>query len=97
VEIRLLGHCAYRTEYHLVWIAKYRRRILNSDLRAYLIKLFPEVVKQMPGCEIVEKNIQLDHIHMVMIIPPKYAVSEVIGRVKGIRSSHLREKFDWLK
>ena len=51
----------------------------------------------MPGCEIVEKNIQLDHIHMVMIIPPKYAVSEVIGRVKGIRSSHLREKFDWLK
>ena len=38
----------------------------------------------MPGCEIVEKNIQLDHIHMVMIIPPKYAVSGVIGRVKGL-------------
>ncbi len=51
----------------------------------------------MPGCEIVEKNIQLDHIHMVMTIPPKYAVSDVIGLVKGITASHLRKKFDWLK
>ena len=51
----------------------------------------------MPGCEIVEKNIQVDHIHMIMVIPPKYAVSDVVGRLKGITASHLRKKFDWLK
>ena len=51
----------------------------------------------MPGCEIVEKNIQPDHIHVVMVIAPKYAVSDVIGRLKGMTSSSLRKKFGWLK
>ena len=50
----------------------------------------------MPGCEIVEQNIQPDHIHTVMVIPPKYSVSEVIGRLKGQTASQLRKKFAWL-
>ena len=51
----------------------------------------------MPGCEIIKYNIQVDHIHMVMIIPPKYAVSDVIAQIKMRTSSELRKKFDWLK
>jgi putative transposase len=97
MEIRLSGHGAYRTEYHIIWIPKYRRRILNPGVRGYLGKLFPKVLRSMAGCEILEKNIQVDHIHLLMVIPPKYAVSDVVGRIKGITSSHLREKFDWLK
>ena len=50
----------------------------------------------MPGCEIVEQNIRVDHIHTVMIIPPKYSVSDVIGRLKGQTASQLRKKFVWL-
>jgi len=50
----------------------------------------------MAGCEIIEYNMQRDHIHMVMIIPPRYAVSDVIGRVKGMTASRLRKKFSWL-
>lgn len=50
----------------------------------------------MPGCEIVEQNIQDDHIHTVMIIPPKYAVSAVVGRMKSQTGSQLRKKFPWL-
>ena len=50
----------------------------------------------MPGCEIVEQNIQVDHIHTVMIIPPKYAVSDVIGRLKAQTAGQLRKKFEWL-
>lgn len=42
-------------------------------------------------------NMQVDHIHMVMIIPPKYAVSDVIGRIKGQTASNMREKFGWLE
>ncbi len=97
MEIRLSGHGAYRTEYHIVWIAKYRRRILNPGVRGYLAKLFPKAVRQMPGCEIVSYNMQVDHIHMVIIIPPKYSVSEVIGRIKGQTASGVRKKFGWLK
>ena len=97
MEIRLSGHSAYRTEYHIICIPKYRYRILNQGVKAYLEKLFPVVMKEIPGCEIVKYNIQPDHIHMVMIIPPKYAVSTVVGKVKGITSSRLRKKFRWMK
>ena len=97
MEIRLSGHSAYRTEYHIVWITKYRRRILNPGVRGYLDKLFPKVMRSMPGCEIVSYNVQVDHIHMVMVIPPKYAVSEVIGCLKGQTASRIRKKFGWLK
>ena len=97
MDIRISGHGAYRTEYHIVWIPKYRRRVLNPGVKGYLERLFPKVLEKMLGCEVVEYNIQDDHIHVVMIIPPKYAVSDVIGRMKGITSSKLRKKFSWLK
>ena len=97
METRLSGYSAYRTEYHIVWIPKYRRRILNPGVKGYLVRLFPKVLKTMPGCEIVEKNIRVDHLHLVIIIPPRYAVSDVVGRIKGITSKHLRKKFNWLK
>ena len=97
MEIRLSGHTAYRTEYHIVWIPKYCHRILNPGVKGYLEKLFLKVIEQLPGCEIIKCNIQPDHIHMVMIIPPKYAVSTVVGRMKGVTSSELRKKFEWLK
>ena len=90
------GHTAYRTEYHIVWIPKYRRRILNPGVAGYLRKLFPKILDEMPGCEIVEQNIQADHIHTVMIIPPKYAVSAVVGQMKSQTAGKLREKFPWM-
>jgi len=97
VEIRLSGHSAYHTEYHIVWIPKYRYHVLNPGVKAYLVKLFPKVMAELPGCEIIKYSIQSDHIHMVMIIPPKYAVSAVVGKIKGMTSSQLRKKFGWMK
>ena len=89
MEIRLSGH--------VIWISKYRYHVLNPGVKAYLIKLFPKVMAELPGCEIVKFNIQPDHIHMVMIIPPKYVVSAVVGKMKGMTSSELRKKFRWVK
>ena len=56
-----------------------------------------KLLKDMPGVKIVEQNIQVDHIHTIMIIPPKYSVSEVIGRIKCKSASRLRKKFTWLE
>ena len=96
MDNRVSGHGVYRTEYHIVWIPKYRRRILNPGVQAYLAKVWPKLLREMPGVEIVEQNIQVDHIHTVMIIPPKYAVSDVIGRLKCKSASTLRKQFEWL-
>ncbi len=54
-------------------------------------------MKSMPGCEILEQNIQVDHIHMLIVIPPKYAVSDVIGKIKQYTAVRLREKYAWLE
>jgi putative transposase len=80
----------------VVWIPKYRRRILNPGVATYVRKLFPKVLEEIPGCETVELNVQVDHIHMVIIIPPKYAVSDVIGRMKQWTASQMRKKFPFL-
>ena len=80
----------------MVWIPKYRRRVLNPGVREYLSKLFPMILRQMPGGELVEQNIQVDHIHTVMIIPLKYAVSDVVGRIKLFIAGRVRKKFAWL-
>ena len=97
MEIRLSGYSAYRTQYHIVWITKYRRRILNPGVREYLDKLLPKVMRGLSGCEIVEYNIQREHIHLVMVIPPRLAVAEVVGRLKGQTSTQLRQRFKWLE
>ena len=96
METSLSGRGVYRTEYHIVWIPKYRYRILNPGVRGYLERMIPTVVNEIPGCEVIEINIQVDHIHMVMVIPPKYSVSEVIGKIKGVTASRLRKRFSWL-
>ncbi len=96
METRHSDHAVYRTEYRIIWIPKYRRRILNPGVKAYLTKILPVVMESMPGCEILKCNTQVDHIHMLMIIPPKYAVSGVVGRMKGMTASRLRKKFAWL-
>lgn len=97
MEIRKLGHSAYRTEYHVVWISKYRRRILRPGLVVFLYRVLLNLIKSMPGVEIIEHNIQVDHLHLVMIIPPVYSISEVVGRLKGRSSSIMRKKFKWIR
>ena len=96
METRFSGHGVYRTEYHVVWIPKYRRRVLNPGVRGYFSKLLPKILREMPGVEILQMSVQVDHIHVVMIIPPKYAVSDVVGRMKSRTASMLRKKFAWL-
>jgi putative transposase len=54
-------------------------------------------MRSLPGCEIIEVNMQVDHIHMLIVIPPKYAVSAVIGQMKQYTASRLRGKFRWLE
>jgi len=50
------------------------RSILNPGVKEYISKIFPKVLRGMPGCEILEQNIEVDHIHLLVVIPPKYAV-----------------------
>jgi len=97
MEVRYSNHTAYKTEYHVVWIPKYRRRILRPGVDVSLERMLKHQTKSMPGVEIVQLGIEIDHVHLVIIIPPKYRVSDVIGALKGNSASRLRKMFKWLQ
>ena len=83
------AHTVYRTQYHIVWVTRYRRKILNKGIREYLETKLQEVRKYYPDWEYIEIGIVEDHLHLHMVIPPKYAVSQVIGYIKGKSAIHL--------
>ena len=77
-----LIHTVWDCKYHVVWIPKYRRKVLYGKLRHYLGDVLHELARQ---CEsrIIEGDLCIDHIHMCIAIPPKHSVSEVVGFIKG--------------
>jgi len=79
-----------------VWIPKYRRRVLNLGVRVYVRKLLGLVLAELPDCRLNELNIREDHIHLLVAIRQRYAVSAAVGRMKGQTTSRLREKSAWL-
>ena len=92
------AHVAYQTQYHVVWIPKYRHEILVEGVKQYLEKVFHAILEERyPDVYISEQNIQVDHIHMLIEIPPKYAVSMVIGVLKGTSSRLMRKEFEYLR
>jgi len=97
MEKCLSGHTAYKTQYHIVWNTKYHHSILESDVRLYLGRLLPKILETKPGCKLIEYSIQPDHVHLLLLIPPKYAVSKVVGRIKGRTSSKIKERFHALR
>ena len=77
-----LAHSRYDCKYHVVFVPKFRKKALFGKTRQYLKGVFHELARQK-GCGIVSGHIAMDHVHMCISIPPKYAVSEVIGYLKG--------------
>ena len=77
-----LSHSRWDCKYHVVFVPKGRKKSMYGKIREYLKKAFHELARQK-GCQIVEGHMSGDHVHMCISIPPKYAVSEVIGYIKG--------------
>ena len=96
MKVVLSSHGAYHLQYHVVWVAKYRRRILKPAVEATLRKLIPHLLRSKPGCRLETIGFDKDHLHMVLIIPPKYAIADVMGELKSQSASYLRKKYPWL-
>ena len=86
----------YYCKYHLVLVTKYRRKIFNAGIYGYFkIKLL-EIRKYYPDVEIVEVNHGRDHVHLLLTIPPKMSVSDVVRLIKANTGKALRDKFEFL-
>jgi putative transposase len=96
MEIKLSAHSAYRHQYHVVWIPKYRRRVLKRGVKTYVERGLCEIDRYHPDVLIQQYNVREDHVHVVIEIPPKYAVASIIGKLKQNSSRKIRERFEWL-
>ena len=83
--------------YHIVWIPKYRRKVLWSQVRQKVGRIIRNLVEHMDGVEMVEGTLCPDHIHICLRIAPKHSVSKVVGRIKGRSSITLFERHPELR
>ena len=90
------AHSMYSLQYHVVWVCKYRRKILKPGVCSYIRKTIPGLLRGMPGVTIESIGFDGDHVHMLMEIPPKYSISSVMGRLKSQLASRMRKFFPWL-
>ena len=91
-----LTHCKFECKYHVVFAPKFRRQIIYGKIKAEIGKILRKLC-EYKGIEILEAEACLDHIHMLIVIPPKYSVSQIMGYLKGKSSLMIFDKFANLK
>jgi putative transposase len=87
-----LAHTKWECKYHVVWIPKYRKKKLFGELRKELGPVLRELARHKES-EILEGRFLIDHVHMLIAIPPKYAVSQVVGYIKGKSAIHIARSY----
>ncbi len=90
--LKSLHHCVYNTKYHLVLVTKYRNPVINEDILKRLSELIAERVDAWEG-ELFEVNGEPDHLHILMELPPKYAVADFVNALKTGTSRRVRNEF----
>ena len=87
-----LSHSVWDCKYHVVWIPKFRKNVLYSQLRVHMGEVLRELARQKES-RVVEGHLMPDHVNMLISIPPKYAVASVVGYIKGKSAIHLARNF----
>ena len=95
-RFRKLAHVIWHCQYHIVWVPKYRYRILHGDVAAEVGRCIKQFAEQLKS-EIVELNVQVDHVHLLAMIPPKVSISQFMGIVKGRTAIRVFRQFPQLK
>ena len=96
MDMNSLAHTKWECKYHLVFAPKYRRQIIYGKIKADVAQILSTLCKR-EGIEIIEAECCKDHIHMLVRIPPKYSVSEIMGYLKGKSSLMIFERHANLK
>ncbi len=91
-----LSHVIWHCQYHIVWVPKYRYRILQGEVAREAYNCI-QVFSGQSGCRIVELNVQVDHVHMLIKVPPKVSISTLMGTVKGRTAIRVFRRFPSLK
>ena len=81
-RFKKLSHTLWHCQYHIVWVPKYRYRILTGKVATEVARCI-RAFSEQKHCDIIEMNVQIDHVHLIVMVPPKTSISEYVGTVKG--------------
>ena len=95
-RFRKLSQTIWHCQYHIVWVPKYRFRILTGKVANETEACVRAFTEQL-GCDLIELNIQPDHVHLLVMVPPKISVSGYVGTVKGRTAIRIFNRFRKLK
>ena len=95
-KYKKLSHVVYKCDYHIVWTPKYRFRVLFGEVKV-LVENDIRMLCEWKGVEVIELNVQIDHVHIVCSIPPKVSVSELLGTLKDKLAIKLFKTYPKLK
>ena len=95
-RFRKLSHVIWHCQYHLLWVPKYRFCVLDGIVGHEAHNCIQVFCSRM-GCEVVELNVQLDHVHLICMAPPKVSISDLMGTVKGRTAIRVFKRFPYLK
>jgi len=95
-RFRKLSQTIWHCQYHIVWVPKYRYRILSGEIAREIENLIRAFSHQMK-CEIIELNVQIDHVHLLIMIPPKISISDYMGAIKGRTAIRILNRFKKLR
>ena len=97
MRFRKSAHAIYKTEYNLVWIPRYRKKIFVKGVKEYTEKILSYIPELYPDIEVVKLNVQEDHVRMVVVIPSRIAVADAIQYIKTQSVKKLKVKFPFMQ
>ena len=95
-KYRKASHVVYKCDYHIVWVPKYRFRILKGAIKE-LVEHDIRMLCEWKGCIVEELNVQEDHVHLLVSVPPKISISQLMGILKGKLAIKLFKSYPALK
>jgi putative transposase len=95
-QFKKLSHTIWRCQYHIIWTPKYRYKILTGKLATDVESCIRAFTERLGG-EVIELNVQPDHVHLLVMIPPKISVSDFVGTIKGRTAIRILNKHKKLK
>ena len=97
MRFRKSTHAIYNTQYHIIWTPRYRRKLLIKGVKEYLEKFLSNMNGLDEDIEVRKVNILEDHVHIVIVIPPRVSIANTVKYMKSISGVKLKEKFEFMK
>ena len=95
-RFRKLSHALWYCQYHMVWVRKYRYRVLTGPVAKEVYGCIQLFCGQK-GCEVLELNVRPEHVHLLVMVPPKVSISDLVGTLKGRTAIRIFKQFPHLK